>query len=170
MIKIEFDNKKLMIPESWKDIRLGDYEKWHLAKPETKTDYVRYVADVCKLEAEILLDAPAQLFTVVSEAISFVFETGFEPVNYVEIGDEKYVISFSEKLTLGEWVDAEAVLESDSTNKLSELLAILCRPVGEKYSPDMAEKRKEMFMDATCDKVLPLVSFFCSERKNQTRF
>lgn len=165
MTKIEFDNKKFLIPEGWKDIRLSDYEKWHLAKPETKTDYVRYVADVCRLEADMLLEAPAQLFTIVSETISFVFETDFEPVNHVEIDGERYSLSFSEKLTLGEWVDAEAVLESDSPNKLSELLAILCRPIGEKYNPDMVEKRKEMFMEATCDKVLPLVSFFLFRKK-----
>lgn len=165
MIKIEFDNKKFLIPEGWKDIRLNDYEKWHLAKPETKTDYVRYVADVCKLDADMLLDAPVQLFTVVSEAINFVFKTDFEPVNHVEIDGKNYFISFSEKLTLGEWVDVEAVLESDSPNKLSELLAILCRPIGERYNPDEVGKRKEMFMNTTCDKVLPLVSFFLLRKK-----
>lgn len=165
MIKIEFDNKNFLIPEGWKDICLSDYEKWHLAKPQTKTDYVRYVADVCKLDPDMLMEAPAQLFTVVSEAISFVFETDFEPVNHVEIDGEKHFVSFSEKLTLGEWVDAEAVLEGDSTNKLSELLAVLCRPIGEKYNPDIVEKRKDMFMNATCDKMLPLISFFLLRKK-----
>lgn len=165
MIKIEFEDKKLEIPQSWEDIRLGDYEKWHLNKPETKTDYVRYVADICDIDVNILLDAPAQLFTVVSDAISFVFDAEFEPASHVEIGRDKYFLSFSDKLTLAEWVDAEAVLESESENKLSELLAILCRPAGEKYNPDLAEERKKLFMKASCDKVLALVSFFLFRKK-----
>lgn len=165
MIKIEFDNRKLEIPSGWKDIALGDYEGWHLQKPATKAEYVNYVANICKIDADLLLNSPTQLFTVVTESIGFIFDAEFEPKDHVEVEGCNYFISLSDKLTLGEWVDVEAVLESDSEHKLSELLAILCRPAGEKYNPDMTEKRRDMFRNLSCDKVLPLVCFFLLKKK-----
>lgn len=165
MITIEFDNNKQQVPSGWNDITLGDYEKWHMKKPQSKSDYVRYVADVCKLDADLLLNSPTQLFTVITEAIGFVFDTEFEPEGMVEIEGRKYFVPLSEKLTLGEWVDVEAVMESDDENKLSELLAILCRPAGEDYNTELTAERKELFMAQSCEKMLPLISFFLFKKK-----
>lgn len=165
MMTIEFDNQRLQVPSGWNDITLGDYEKWHLKKPQTKSDYVRYVADVCGLDADVLLNAPTQLFTVITEAIGFVFDTEFEPKCVAEIDGRKYFVSLSDKLTLGEWVDVEAVMEGDDQNKLSELLAILCRPAGEDYNSDLTAERKELFMAQSCEKLLPLVSFFLFKKR-----
>jgi hypothetical protein len=83
----------------------------------------------------------------------------------VKIDGTEYFISFADKLTLGEWVDAEGVINGESECKLSELLAILCRPVGEKYNPDLTAVRTAMFKDLPCDKALPLVSFFLSRKR-----
>lgn len=165
MIKIEFDNISFHVPDSWQDIRLCDYEKWHQQKPVTKLEQVQYVADICGIDADILLNAPAQLFNAVSETISFVFDNEFEPVNNIKIGATEYYISFSDKLTLGEWVDVDETISGDSPTKMSDMLAILCRPLGEKYDADKAEERKELFRNVTCDKALPLISFFLFKKK-----
>lgn len=164
-MKIEFDNVKLEIPDSWKDIKLSEYEKWYMLKPETRFEMVTYIAEVCNIDAKLLMQSPTQLFNVISEAIQFVFNQDLEPKNKCEIDGEDYFISFSDKLTLGEYVDIEAVLESESKNKLSELLAILCRPIGEKYDPDLTEERIEKFKNLSCDKALPLISFFLLKKK-----
>lgn len=170
MIKIEFENQTWTIPDSWQDIRLTDYEKWYLRKPETKQEYVQFVADVCKIDTQMLLDAPAQVFNIITDTIGFIFDNEPEPSNKVNVDGRDYFVSFSDKLTLGEWVDIESVLGSDSTGKLSEILAILCRPAGEKYNPDNADERTAIFRNLTCDKVLPLVGFFYSKREDQKRF
>nr|DAE47086.1 MAG TPA: hypothetical protein [Caudoviricetes sp.] len=164
-MKIEFDNVKLEIPDSWKDIKLSEYEKWYMLKPETRFEMVTYIAEVCNIDAKLLMQSPTQLFNIISEAIQFVFNQDLEPKNKCEIDGEDYFISFSDKLTLGEYVDIEAVLESESKNKLSELLAILCRPIGEKYNPDLTEERIEIFKNLSCDKALPLISFFLLKKK-----
>ena len=165
MMKIEFDNVKLDIPTSWGDINLSDYEKWYLLKPENRFEMVQYVADICKIDAKLLMQSPTQIFDIISDAIHFVFDQDFEPQNKCNIDGTDYFISFSDKLTLGEYVDIESVLESDSDNKLSELLAILCRPAGEKYNPDLTEERSLLFKNISCDKVLPLISFFLLKKK-----
>lgn len=165
MIKIKFDDLTLHVPDSWQDITLSQYEKWHAHKPATKLEYVRYVADVCGIEADVLLDAPSQLFDVVADTISFVFDNEFEPSNKIEIDSTDYYISFADKLTLGEWVDVDDTIAGDSTTKMADMLAILCRPIGEKYDPDTAEERKKLFRNITCDKALPLINFFLFKKK-----
>lgn len=165
MMKIEFDDILLCVPERWEEVKLADYERWFMLDPQTKTEYVNYVAAVCNVDRQVLLDAPTQVFDEVCKGIAFVFDNNFEPQSLITVNHKHYIISLADKLTLGEWVDMESVLDSDSTTKLSELLAILCRPTGEKYNPDLLEQRQAMFGDLTCDKVLPLISFFLSRKK-----
>ncbi|MDR1091322.1 MAG: hypothetical protein LBL79_09625 [Prevotella sp.] len=165
MIKLEFENMSLVIPEGWHEVKLADYERWNTQKPETKQEYVRFVADVCNVEASVLLEAPAKVFDIITGTIRFVFDSEPEPSNRVNIGGKDYFVSFSDKLTLGEWVDIESVIGSESTGKLSEMLAILCRPAGEKYNSDLAGERQAMFRNLTCDKVLPLIGFFLLKKK-----
>ena len=170
MLKIELDGVKLRIPDSWEDISLKDYESWYLQKPETSLESVQHVADICKIDAKILLEAPTNIFDAVSGAISFVFDNDFEPQSKITIFEEDYYISQSDKLTLGEWVDIDGVLANEENqSKLSELLAILCRPLGEKYNPDIIEKRQKLFQAQTCDKVLPLIAFFLFKKKKSIK-
>lgn len=165
MIKLEFENTSILIPEGWHDIKLSDYEKWSGQKPETKKQYVNFVAGVCNIDANVLLEAPAQVFDIIIDAIRFIFDSEPEASNKMNIDGRDYFVSFSDKLTLGEWVDIEGVIGSESTSKLSEMLAILCRPAGEKYNPDLAAERQAMFRAMTCDKVLPLIGFFLLKKK-----
>lgn len=165
MVTVELNNVKLEIPESWSDIKLSRYEKLYMQKPETKLDQVHFVADVCGIDAKVLLESPAQVFNALAQIVDFVFDSELPPSNTVKVGDTEYFVSFADKLTLGEWVDAENVIGSDSECKLSELLAILCRPIGEMYNPDLAAERTEMFKNLTCDKALPLISFFLSKKR-----
>ena len=165
MVTVELNNVKLEIPENWSDIKLSRYEKLYMQKPETKLDLVHFVADVCNIDANVLLESPAQVFNALAEIVDFVFDSELPPANAIKVGDTEYFVSFADKLTLGEWVDAENVIGTDSKCKLSELLAILCRPIGEKYNPDLLGERTEMFKNLTCDKALPLISFFLSKKR-----
>ena len=165
MMKIKFDNVGLNVPESWKDIKLSDYEKWYLLNPESNLEMVQYVADICKIDARILMDSPPQLFNLVFETMQFIFDVDFEPTDKCNIEKVDYFISTSNKLTLAEYVDVESVLGGESKNKLSEMLAILCRPINEKYNSDLNEERIELFKNLSCDKALPLISFFLFKKK-----
>ena len=165
MLKIELNDQKLSVPDSWKDIRLADYEKWFMHKPANKMEYIHLVAGICNMDYELLLDSPTQLFDVLSNAVSFVFDTDFPPATKVDIKGVDYFISLSDKLTLGEWIDIEDILSSDSETKISEMLAIVCRPIGESYNMETASCRKDMFRNLSCDKALPLVAFFLHRKK-----
>lgn len=165
MIKIEIDDNTIHVPTSWEDVALGDYEQWFNRHPETKMDYVHFVADICKIDKDFLLGSPTQLFDIITQRISFVFDSDVEPSSKINIDGQDYFVSLSDKLTLGEWVDIESTLESDSPTKISEIIAIVCRPAGEEYDADTASRRKDMFRRLPCDKALPLIAFFLHRKK-----
>lgn len=162
MIEITLeDGKTINIPQSWSEIRLGNYEKWFIHEPQNRSDEVKLIADICGIDVDVLLEKPTQLFDIISDSLGFIFNTETcEPSNTIEIENRNYVISFSDELTLAEWIDIESVFESNSSNRLSEILSILCRPPGEIYDSKQSEKRKIIFENLTMDKVLPLLAFF----------
>jgi len=134
MVKISFDKQEVSVPESWADIRLADYERWMMSEPKSKTEQIKLVADICGLDADVFLSNPTQLFDVVTEMVGFVFrEFEGEAKNQIMVDGVEYRISFTDELTLAEWVDVEAVFENEQNERLSEILAILCRPAGEVY-------------------------------------
>lgn len=165
MIKVEFNDVKIEVPESWKDIKLAEYEKLYLHHPQTKQEQVAFIAEVCGMDVNLLLDSPAQVFNTIAGIVDFVFDNELPPAANVKIDGTEYFISLADKLTLGEWIDVENIITGDSETKLSEMLAILCRPVGEKYNPDLAAARAAMFRNLPCEKALPLISFFLSKKR-----
>jgi hypothetical protein len=165
MIKIEFNDVKIEVPESWKDIKLAEYEKLYLHHPQTKQEQVAFIAGVCGMDVNLLLDSPAQVFNTIAGIVDFVFDSELPPAANVKIDGTEYFISLADKLTLGEWIDVENIITGDSETQLSEMLAILCRPVGEKYNPDLAIARAALFRNLSCDKALPLISFFLSKKR-----
>jgi len=166
-MEIEINGTLLNVPTSWAEIELGDYEKWFMKQPQTQMEFVDLVAGICKVETGLLLDETTGVFNVAAGMLSFIMDEDFEPENKVEIEGQEYWVSFSDELTLAEWVDVETVLESESETKISELLAILCRPAGEKYDTKVAESRRGIFRSLPCDKVLPMIAFFL-RRKNES--
>lgn len=165
MIKVEFNDVKIEVPESWKDIKLAEHEKLYLHHPQTKQEQVAFIAEVCGMDVNLLLESPAQVFNTIAGIVDFVFDSELPPAANVKIDGTEYFISLADKLTLGEWIDVENIITGDSETKLSEMLAILCRPVGEKYNPDLATTRAALFRNLSCDKALPLISFFLSKKR-----
>ncbi|WP_165045037.1 hypothetical protein [Dysgonomonas sp. ZJ709] len=165
MVKFELGDITMHIPNAWSDIKLADYEQWFNSKPENKMEYIQFVSDICKIDKELLLHSPTQLFDMVANTIDFVFDTDVNPSGKATINGTNYFVTLSDKLTLAEWVDIESTLESDSMTKISEILAIVCRPSGESYDAQTIDRRKELFRNLTCEKVLPLIAFFLRKKQ-----
>ena len=160
MLRIEFNEQTISVPDSWADITLADYEKWFMHQSGERVQDVKLIAGICKLDADMLMESPRQLYDTISNAVQFVFDTNFEPSDTLNIKGKDYIIPLADKITLGEWIDVESILDSDSESKISEILAIVCRPAGESYNVETAKERKELFRSLPCDKALPLLTFF----------
>ncbi|PXV69123.1 hypothetical protein CLV62_101392 [Dysgonomonas alginatilytica] len=166
MITLSFDDKQISIPQSWSDIRLGDYERWFQIEPKDRLEQIQLIANVCSIDVELLLKNPTQIFDTIVDIVKFVFEEyRGEALNRIEVDGITYTVSFTEELTLAEWVDMESVFESDSESRLSDILSILCRPIGESYDSKISEGRKELFSNLSMNNALPLLAFFLRQKE-----
>jgi len=160
MITIEYLNEKIEVPEDWGDLTLKDYEGFYKLKPSNIREKVTLVANICKVEPEIILGWPHEVFPMIVNAAKFLFlEPETEAKASVKVDGVTFVIPIEEKLSLGEYIDADEVQKSGE-NVLSNILAIVCRPQGEAYDPDKNEERAEMFANLPMSDIQPLLSFF----------
>jgi len=160
MTTIEYNDIKLDVPESWDDVTLGFYETFYKIRPTNARERVAFVAIVCGTESDILMSWPAEVFNVLVEHTMFLFKDhNIEPCAYMDVDNVKYFVPMEDKITLGAWVDAEEAQKAE-TKVLSNMLAIVCRPVGEEYNYENNETRAAMFASLPMTKVLGVMAFF----------
>lgn len=160
MIKITIDNTNYNIPSEWKDVKLSQYENWFESEIQTKEDEVLFVSKVSGIDFTTLQSLPLSFYNDLVQMISFSLKDAkTTPKNSIVINDINYSINSENQLTLGEWVDVEETLKGEN-NKLSQILAIICRPTGERYNSENLQSRIELFKNMTMDKLFPLFGFF----------
>ena len=160
MVQIEYNTVKIEVPESWDDITLGFYETFYTEKPETARERVALVAKICRVNADLLLSWPAEVFNRIVDYVDFLFKDApASPNPVVEVGGVNYIVPVEDELSLGAWVDADEV-QRTGENVLSNTLAIVCRPAGETYNYKNNEARRAMFAALPVSKVLGVLSFF----------
>lgn len=165
MVEIVYNTEKINVPESWDDITLGVYEKFHRNKPQNMRERVAQLAEVCSIDAEILLAWPADIFARIVTITGFIFaDDDTQPSTIVEADGIIYVVPVEDQLTLGAFVDADDV-QKNSDAILSNMLAIVCRPVGEAYDHHNNEARAAVFAALPVSRVLGVLAFFlqCSQ-------
>lgn len=157
---MEYNGTKISVPTSWDDVTLGVYEQVYAIKPATARERVAYVAKVCQVEPEVLLQWPAEVFSRLAAFVDFIFnEANVPPCPFIEVGKIKYVVPMDEKITLGAWVDVDEAQKA-GTAVLSNVLAIVCRPTGEAYNYDNNQARAAMFAALPVSHVLGVLGFF----------
>lgn len=159
-MKLEYDNTRISVPESWDDITLGFYESFYDEEPSTARERVEWVAHICNVDSELLLEWPSEVFNRIVGYLDFLFKNNpAEPSPTIEVEGVKFIVPIEEELTLGAWVDIDEV-QKQGKNVLSNILAIVCRPVGEKYDCKNNDERREMFAALPVSKVLGVLAFF----------
>ena len=85
------------------------------------------------------------------------------PKNDITINGERYFVNYTEKLTFGEYVDANTIMSEQPDNHAA-ILAILCRKEGEVYDDsfvaDKMDERMEMFGNAPAKDCMDIIAFF----------
>lgn len=165
MVEIEYNSTIINVPESWNDITLGVYERFHKVKPTSHRERVAQIAQVCSLDADMLLNWPTDIFNHVVKIAGFIFADDLTPPSsFVEVEGIKYFVPIEDALTLGAYVDADDV-QKNSDAVLSNVLAIVCRPAGEAYDCDNNKVRAAMFAALPVSKVLGVLAFFLQYRQ-----
>lgn len=164
MKTIKLNGKQISIPSSWDELTFGNYEKWYVSKPQNEQEYVYCIAALCGIEGKDLLEESVAIFKDIEKSIKFVLDPDFTPSQILTVDNELYVINLAEEYTIGEQLAIDSVIENETS--LSDVLAILCRPLGESFDKEKAIVRAHLFRGQPCSKILPLISFF-SDRKNK---
>lgn len=160
MVAIKHNNIEVLVPESWDDITLGFYEEINFTKPTTIREKVNLVAQICKVEPEILLNWPAEIFDIIIDKLYFILNGNLStPIPEVVIDKKTYVVTIEEKLTLAEWVDIDTI-QKKGEKILSNILAIVCRPVDEAYNHNNNDDRAALFAAQPVSKITGVLAFF----------
>lgn len=169
MVELVYNSTKINVPESWDDITLGVYERFHKVKPTTHRERVAQIAQVCSLDVDMLLNWPTDIFNHVVKIAGFIFADDITPPSpFIEVDGVKYVVPLEDALTLGAYVDADDV-QKNSDAVLSNVLAIVCRPAGETYDYVNNETRAAMFAALPVSRVLGVLAFFLQYRQALNR-
>lgn len=161
MKEIKYNDVAINVPENWADVKLKDYESFYKIRPKSAREKGELLAKICGIEPEILLEWPAEVFDIIVDASFFLWEERAAPPKAsIELEGTLYVIAVEEKLALGAYLDALEAQKEGQPRVLSNVLAIVCRPAGEAYNPDLTNERVEMWGEVDMDRIQPLLAFF----------
>lgn len=160
---IRFDNRQIQVPTSWSEIQLGQYEEWNTETDNKKN--LEGIATMLNITAKEFSSYPKYIADEITNALNLISESQIEPKTNIIIGNEEFRVTQSNEITLGEWIDMEALQKENSSSYFSELLAIVCRPIGEEYDHMRTSKRAQTFSQETCDRTLPLIHFFLQQKE-----
>lgn len=160
MNKYEYLDKTLNVPTGWDDVTVGTYDRIWPMKPKTSRERSEVVAIACGTTLEDFLDWPQDAVKLILKDVDFLFnDNPVPPSPAVKIGDTQYNVAIEEKLSFGEYIDVDDV-QKNSDAILSNVLAIVCRPPGEKYNPDNNTERAAMFSALPMSQVQGVLAFF----------
>lgn len=168
-VDIVQDFGRVNIPTKWEEVTLSQLQKLMELQEKSKEEKrILSTVDVLGIftgkDKEYLNSLPAEFIESLLANLAFLStDMDTKPHDAIVIGDEAYFINHHEKLSFGEYVDANTIMQEQPGN-YSALLAILCRKKGEAYDDefiaDKLDKRIEMFDHASCVDCMNVISFF----------
>lgn len=166
------DNIKMKLPRSWNEVRLGMLEDM-----KGSNDPIKALSILSGLDEKDIRDMPVQFIDKAFWDHMFFLDTmpEFKETNMIKWKGDTYLIDYENKMTFGEYIAIQSILEANP-HDYSGFLAVICRKKGEEYSTEyentVYQQRKEMFRSMPVPKVMPLVAFFLvlwNEQRNTER-
>lgn len=172
-VNIEIDDvtKTYNIPTSWDEVSVRQFTQLYRFKNENSNELlgaVNLISAISDIDTSILLQMDIDDFKKLTTQVEFVTtEVPKVNVDYLEVGEDKYYLYTDfNKLTTGEVITLETILESsnfDVHKVMSDLLCLFLRKKDgdkfEKFTTDML-KRKEMFLELPVSQVYHVFGFF----------
>lgn len=161
---------KVRLPENLSEVKLSQYKRYKKVVMDNQEDEVfcaiQMVAIFCELSVADVMKIPRDQFAEIVEHLAKVLDQRPQLVRTFKMDGVKYgFIPNFEKATLGEYADADSLLNDDE--RLELLMSVLYRPikrqVGSVYEiePYQADEAKaELFKDVRMDVVIGAVLFF----------
>jgi hypothetical protein len=183
-IELEEETKKYEFPESWDDVNVDKFIKIYQLRSDNSSTEIesscKLLSAISGIDMDILFAMDIEDFKNLIFNLKFIStEVQKSDVDYIELeGDRYYLYSDFNKLTTGEVITIETLLEAASNdfyNIMPELLCLFLRKKKdgkyEKFTTDML-KRKEMFKQVPITQIYHIFNFFINGRsisKNNTK-
>ena len=183
-IEVEGLNKTYNIPTSWNEVSVRQFNQLYRFKNENSNELlgvVNLISAISDIDTSILLQMDIDDFKSLTSQVEFVTtEVPKVEVDYLQVGEDKYYLYTDfNKLTTGEVITLETILESsnfDIHKVMTDLLCLFLRKKDsegrfEKFTTDML-KRKEIFLELPVSQIYHVFGFFLGGRnssKNNTK-
>jgi hypothetical protein len=173
-LKLEIDDevKEFNLPENWDEVTIGDFVKLFSFNREGLTTIelsVKVINILTGIDEELVMMMNITDFEKLVEVFNFTTKE-LEPVNVESIeleGEMYYLKSDFAKLTMGEVISIETILQSADGNLFKVMDKLLCIFLRKKKENGKLEAFKGEFMDrvnifhnAPITKVYNIFSFF----------
>jgi hypothetical protein len=170
-VEIEEEIKTYQFPESWDDVTVERFIKIYQLRSNDMNELessVQLLSAVSGIEKDILYLMEIEDFKKLISNLKFVSnEILKQDVEYIELeGDKYYLYNDFNKLTTGEVITIETLIESaggDFYNIMPDLLCLFLRKKKddkyERFTTDML-KRKEMFKQVPISQIYHIFNFF----------
>ena len=162
------DYGEVRVPTSWEEVTLERFVEIMRMQEEKGEDEDIDIIDVMGIligkDKAYINALPSEFVEKILSYLSFLnTPIDQKPQSEVTIDGEIYHINYMEKLSFGEYTDANTVMQGDKFN-YAALLGILCRKKGERYTEDYIagtlDDRVEMWNNQPITNVYPLITFF----------
>jgi hypothetical protein len=171
-INLEGTEHTYHIPENWDEVTVEKFMNVYRHKNPNNNELlgaVNLISALSDIDTAVLLQMDIDDFKTLASKITFITqEVPRTDVEYLEVnGDKYYLYSDFNKLTTGEVITIETLLDSvdfDIHKILSDLLCLFLRKKDEegryeKFTTEML-KRKEMFLTLPITQIYHIFGFF----------
>ena len=179
-INMEGYENTYQFPENWDEVNVRQFTELYKYQNPNNNDLmgaVNIISALAGIEQAVLLQMDIDDFKELSTKLSFITkEIPKTDVDYLELnGDKYYLYTEFNKLTTGEVITIETLMEgsNNDVNKImADLLCLFLRKKDEegkfeKFSTDML-KRKEMFLDVPISNIYHIFLFFSLGKNTST--
>lgn len=175
-IEIDEEIKSYDFPTSWEEVSVEQFVRIFTDKSVSENPLsatIKIVSAISGIDEDILMLMDIEDFKSLSKNLSFIEDQlEVKNIEYIELEGEKYYLyqDFN-KLTTGEIITIETLMDSKNGNiyeVMGELLCVFLRKKTEsgkfeKFKTDML-KRKDLFMKAKISEIHHIFNFFLTGR------
>ncbi|QDP49126.1 MAG: hypothetical protein Unbinned706contig1001_5 [Prokaryotic dsDNA virus sp.] len=168
--------KEILIPQEWSDVTLGEFIKLSELDINSFDNAIEYYLRMLVIFGNDNLDDIKE-FLKISDINDIIGQMSFLntlpkqlDLKSVIINDVEYHLSDNlNKLTVGEYVSIESLIEQNkltSISAISTILSVILRPKGEEFNADLVNSRIKLFEnELNIEQVIKMSLFFFEWRK-----
>jgi len=175
MITIKISDEKYSLPESWDDVKLGQFQavnKIEYDKEKPFDYYINLINIFTGIPYETILQINKTQFIQMVNVLSFTVkvEVNGDYTKEFSIGTDTYKLKDFTKLTMGEFISLEMLINDGLWVNVHKMLVVLFKKNDEDFNTDKIEEYSKVFQDElSITTLIKVVTFFLLIEERYTK-